>query len=165
MCLGGSYYSYIPYVADAAKYISIRLSLSSYYCDKRWSILSNWTLYGNKMKTVETIVLWLLSAVILMKPGLFDDTKTLYILTVQPYSSEVPSLMPSWSGGTRLFPAMYLAVEMINNRSDVLSGYSLDLINADGGCDFPNNARVSFVKKANCGRYCESSAPAVPPLV
>lgn len=100
------------------------------------------------MKTVETIALWLLSAIFLTKPGLSDDTKTLYILTVQPYPSELPSLMPSWSGGTRLLPAMYLAAEMINNRSDVLSGYTLDLVNADGGCDFQNNARVSFVQHA-----------------
>ena len=98
------------------------------------------------MKAAETTALWLFFALVLTKPGLSDDTKTLYILTVLPYPSEVPSLMPSWSDGTKMLPAMYLAVEMINNRSDVLNGYTLDLINDDGGCDFPNNARVSFVK-------------------
>ena len=71
----------------------------------------------------------------------------LYLLTVFPYSSENPSQQPSWDGGISILPAAYLAVDMVNNRDDVLSGYTLDLIDSDGGCDIEDNARLSFVQR------------------
>ena len=76
---------------------------------------------------------------------------TLYILTVFPYPSEDPAMHPSWDAGASMLPAAYLAVDMINNRSDILPRYSLELINAKGGCNFPNNARVSFVEHVVSG--------------
>lgn len=71
----------------------------------------------------------------------------LYFLTIFPYSSENPSQQPSWDEGVSILPAAYLAVDMVNNRDDVLSGYTLDLINSDGGCDLEDNARLSFVQR------------------
>lgn len=71
----------------------------------------------------------------------------LYLLTIFPYSSENPSHQPSWDGGISILPAAYLAVDMVNNREDVLTGYTLDLINSDGGCDIEDNGRLSFVQR------------------
>ena len=99
---------------------------------------------------------------------------TLYILTVFPYPSEDPVLHPSWDAGPSLLPAAYLAVDMINNRSDILPGYLLELINDKGGCNLPNNARVSFVEHVvsgdkrpiigTIGPGCSTSALAYSPL-
>ena len=93
------------------------------------------------------LAVWLLST-FLLTPELSAGNQTLYILTVLPYPSQEPSLQPSWDAGTDVLPAAYLAVEMINNRSDMLPGYTLELINDDSGCNFANNARVSFVTHA-----------------
>ena len=98
---------------------------------------------------MKQLALWprVFTLALLVQRGSFaTDTEKLYLLTILPYPSDNPALQPSWSQGTNILPAAYLAVDMINNRSDILSGYTLDLINSDGGCDFANNARVSFVR-------------------
>lgn len=98
----------------------------------------------------------------------------MFFLTILPYPSEIPSQQPSWSQGTSILPAAYLAVDMINNRDDVLGGYTLELINSDGGCDIEDNARVSFVRRVIAergqrpllgiiGPGCSSSTLAVSP--
>ena len=80
--------------------------------------------------------------------GYFAESRgKLYLLTIFPYSSENPSQQPSWDGGVSILPAAYLAVDMVNNRDDILSGYTLDLIDSDGGCDIEDNARLSFVQR------------------
>jgi ABC-type branched-subunit amino acid transport system substrate-binding protein len=70
----------------------------------------------------------------------------LFLLTMFPYPSDVPSQQPSWSQGTNILPAAYLAADLINNSSDILGGYTLELINSDGGCDIVDNARISVVR-------------------
>ena len=76
-----------------------------------------------------------------------DDARKLYLLTILPYPSASPSEQPSWNQGTNILPAAYLAVDMINDRDDILGGYTLDLINSGGGCDIADTARISFVRR------------------
>ena len=75
-----------------------------------------------------------------------EDTK-LYLLTILPYPVSGPLEQPSWPEGMNVLPAAYLAVDMINQRDDLLPGYSLELINEDGGCDVADRARISFVRR------------------
>ena len=97
------------------------------------------------------LCLRILPALLLTLQVASAGNSTLYILTVFPYPSEDPALHPSWDQGASMLPAAYLAVDTINNRSDILPGYSLELINGGGGCNFPNNARVSFVEHVVSG--------------
>ena len=53
---------------------------------------------------------------------------TLHLLNVQPYPDESAN---SWDKAFEMIPAGHLAAEQINNRSDILSGYNLKLINID----------------------------------
>ena len=54
-----------------------------------------------------------------------EPTTRLHLLSVLPtFDNEVSDIVP----------AARLAIELINNRSDILNGYDLDLIEADSGC-------------------------------
>lgn len=81
-------------------------------------------------------------------------SKPLYLLTIFPYPSATlsESEQLSWDEGLNILPAAYLAVDMINDRDDILRGYTLELINSDGGCERENTARVSFVKNIIAAR-------------
>ena len=74
------------------------------------------------------------------------ELKTLYFLTIQSYPDPNATIQPSWEGAPDIIPAGELAVELINNRSDILQDYRLELINADGGCNIVTKTAISFVK-------------------
>lgn len=85
------------------------------------------------------LLLWLLSSALhsscVSTPG---KSHTLYVLSLAPYPhSKMPNdtLNPSWDGGATLTPGVRLAVAEINNRTDILSDFRLELIEADCGCD------------------------------
>ena len=45
-----------------------------------------------------------------------------------------PKLAAAFDDGHDITPAAYLAVEQINNRSDILSEYQIEVVRLDGGC-------------------------------
>ena len=45
------------------------------------------------------------------------------------------SFVGAFDDGHDIVPAAYLAVEQVNNRTDLLSDYQVELIRADGGCN------------------------------
>ena len=95
---------------------------------------------------------------------------TLYFLSILPYPDPEPSLSPSIADGPDLFPAVQLAVDHVNNRSDVLRDYHIELIETDGGCDISSKALISLVSQlfhsdkqiaGIIGPSCSESAKAV----
>jgi len=62
--------------------------------------------------------------------------KDLYVLTLLPYF--VPGftleLHYSFDLGNAFYPALQLAAEMVNNRTDLLQGYNLKLLAENSGC-------------------------------
>ena len=71
--------------------------------------------------------------------------QTLTLLSVMPYPDSVPSLKPSLALGPEIEPVVELAVQQINNRSDLLSDYTLELVTADGGCNVTSKAIISLL--------------------
>ena len=71
----------------------------------------------------------------------------LRLLTVLPYpNNTVPVYFrPSWDQGLNILPAIELAVEQINNRSDILPCHQLELINVDGGCEVAPKISLGIV--------------------
>eukprot|EP00731_Ephydatia_muelleri_P036515 Em0269g3a len=60
---------------------------------------------------------------------------TLHILSVLPYPKGTPApYSTDYSDGPDVIPAGYLAVEMINNSSDILKDYYIELIEGHDGC-------------------------------
>lgn len=54
--------------------------------------------------------------------------------------------LPNYDDGHDITPAAFLAMDQINNRSDLLQNYTLKLILSDGGCSISSRAVVSYPK-------------------
>ena len=52
---------------------------------------------------------------------------------------------PAFDQGHSIIPAVQLAVEQINNRSDIIPGYNLTILLRDSGCDKASKTAVSIV--------------------
>jgi gamma-aminobutyric acid type B receptor len=72
----------------------------------------------------------------------------LVVLGPYPDKAATTTFQPDWNGGPALIPASRLAVDKINNRTDILSGYRLCLLEGDSGCDIESKAAVSLVQNA-----------------
>ena len=55
----------------------------------------------------------------------------LYLVLMAPFPAPV---QPSWEAGHRVAPAVQLALDQINNRSDILRDYELILLKSDTAC-------------------------------
>lgn len=71
------------------------------------------------------------------------SSSELSILAMGPFNGAVRS--PDWAGGPALIPAARQAVDDINNRSDILQGFRLRLLESESGCNFEDKTIVSFV--------------------
>eukprot|EP00731_Ephydatia_muelleri_P030119 Em0021g642a len=70
---------------------------------------------------------------------------TLYLLSLLAYPNNNTSLEPSISDGYDIIPGAHLAVSDINNRSDVLTDYRLELLTAADGCNVSWIAVVNLI--------------------
>jgi gamma-aminobutyric acid type B receptor len=59
----------------------------------------------------------------------------LQLLVMLPFPNPIPGFNPSWTEAPNILPALYLAADQINNRSDILPCLQLELLVVDGGCD------------------------------
>ena len=104
-----------------------------------------------------------------------DDRQVIRLLALVPFPDPRPST--GWDEGLLVLPAARLAVEHINNRSDILPGYKLELIEASSdacGVKTVSNALVNFVQNTVAaengtvvgivGLACSSVASVVSPL-
>ena len=73
-----------------------------------------------------------------------DNQKSIAILTMAPYSN-FGEEDPGWPGGPAVIPAVRLAVDRINNSTDVLSGYHIQLLEGNSGCHFSTRTAHGFV--------------------
>ena len=61
------------------------------------------------------------------------------------------NLTRGWEEGPAVIPAARLAVKEINNSTDILSGFTLQLMEANSGCSIVSEAIISFVRDLyNC---------------
>ena len=74
--------------------------------------------------------------------------RTLYILSMLAYPdpNNISSLNPTFTDAEFLQRGARLAVEEINNRSDILADYRLEVIEADCGCNLYWKGVISFTK-------------------
>ena len=68
---------------------------------------------------------------------------TLHLLTMLPFPNPIPQFDPSWNEGNKVLPALYLAMDQINNRTDLLPCHKLELVVVDGGCDIAATTAIS----------------------
>ena len=75
-----------------------------------------------------------------------SSKKKLYFMAVGPLP-DVESFQPSWAGGPAVLHAVRLARSHINNRSDILPGYDLEVIEADSGCNIVSKYLIAFARQ------------------
>ena len=104
---------------------------------------------SRKMATRLTWVLFVLLQLIPRSTTVSELNHTLYFLSMLPYRIPEfsPDHQPAYVDGPSLAPAVYLAVDQINNRTDILGRYKIELIESNGGCDLDSVAIVSFLSK------------------
>ena len=96
----------------------------------------------------ETVIFFLLLCA--FSTGLNDgseERQTLSILAMVPFPDpEKPAwARPNYGAAHSLLPAAQLAIDQINNRSDVLQDYNLELLEGDSGCNVVTTTYVSMV--------------------
>ena len=78
------------------------------------------------------------------------EKNTLYVLSVLPYPKPQydTTFQPVWDEGPSVYLAGRLAVRLINDdNSNILNGYTLELIQADGGCNVISTTTISLVQE------------------
>ena len=77
-----------------------------------------------------------------------DKPRTLSVLSLLPYPDPQgrDNFQPIWGDGPAVYLAAKLAVGLINNRSDILSGYTLELLQGDSGCNVVSRASTSLIE-------------------
>ena len=73
------------------------------------------------------------------------DSTVLYLLVLGPFPDPQADPGPGWDAAPAFIPAARLAVEQINNRSDILTDYQLQLFEGDSGCNLEDRAFLSFI--------------------
>ena len=75
-----------------------------------------------------------------------NTTRDIYfgLMLSYPDPQQRVSFVGAFDDGHDIAPAAYLAVEQINNRSDILQDYSIKLIRADGGCYVTERSAVGI---------------------
>ena len=101
-----------------------------------------------------------------------EGKPTLYLLALAPYPD--PVFKPAWDGGPGLIPAARLAIEQVNNRSNILSDYNLKLIERQTDCNyFDAKALIAYTEEVFhsgknivgiIGPACSSAALKLGPL-
>ena len=72
--------------------------------------------------------------------------RPLQLLSFLPYPD--PEAQPPWTEGPTLTLAAQLAVDIINNRTDILTGYNFELVSGDSGCtDLLNKIELSLFQQ------------------
>ena len=133
--------------------------------------LSSWTNADSPLSTMPSLLL--LSVLLMLIPessrgqgfaahaGWSADIQrrcpVLYLLNVEPYPYH-DSSVPVWDRGLDLIPAGHLAAEQINNRTDILSGFDLKLIDIDSeacGIDVISKGTANVYKELVNPEYRE----------
>ena len=99
-----------------------------------------------RLANLQQVHIVILFCAVLVNTG---TIKPLHILSLLPFPDS--SLVTSLDDGPALLPAVQLAIDHINQRSDVLPGFVLTVANAESGCDITDKTYVSFVTNVLLG--------------
>ena len=67
------------------------------------------------------------------------------LLVLAPYGDAAAGEKPNWKAGPSVIPAVRLAVDRINNRTDILQGYKILLLEGNSGCQNEPTSAYRFV--------------------
>ena len=132
-------------------------------------------MHSKRMETKSIVLVPLLRLFLLADVLRVNASETtLYLLNVVPYPDDRP--FAGWDRGFELIPAGDLAIEQINNRSDILPGYRLELVDIESeacGISTTNTSYVNFYRHlvqinslvvGVVGLFCSTVTAAISPV-
>ena len=133
------------------------------------------SMHSKRMETKSSVLVPLLRLFLLADVLRVNASETtLYLLNVVPYPDDRP--FAGWDRGFELIPAGDLAIEQINNRSDILPGYRLELVDIESeacGISTTNTGYVNFYRHlvqpnslvvGVVGLFCSTVTAAISPV-
>ena len=133
------------------------------------------SMHSKRMETKSSVLVHLLRLFLLADVLRVNASETtLYLLNVVPYPDDRP--FAGWDGGFELIPAGDLAIEQINNKSDLLPGYRLELVDIESeacGISTINTGYVNFYRHlvqpnslvvGVVGLFCSTVTAAISPV-
>ena len=90
------------------------------------------------------VVMCLMLATTLVLAGAVNKNKTVHILSLLPYPD--PLFSHSWREGLAISLALDMARDQINNQTELLPDYHIELIHDDSGCEYTTKAYVSLMR-------------------
>ena len=105
-----------------------------------------------------------------------NGNETIYLLTVGPFPDPQgrQGFEPSWIGGPAMIAAARIARNHINERSDILPGYHLELLEENSGCSIVSEYAISLAKHTSTdkrkvagiiGPVCSDSTKLLAPVI
>lgn len=73
-----------------------------------------------------------------------EDGHNISLVVMAPFPDGL--LTRGWARGPSLYPAAVVAAKEVNNRSDILSGFNLNLVKVDSGCSVVSKVTISFLR-------------------
>ena len=98
------------------------------------------------MASLSGLVLLLSTLVCTSSTSAVHKNRTLFILTLLPYPDPFNGFNPSWKEGPSISLALDMARDQINNQTELLPDYHIELIHDDSGCEYTTKAYVSFMR-------------------
>ena len=81
-----------------------------------------------------------------------QDKQVLYFVSFLPYPDPRPTFQTTWEDAEDIVPSAYLALDQINNCTDILKDYTIRLIESDGGCNLRTRTVVGFAESGILSR-------------
>ena len=75
-----------------------------------------------------------------------QEKHTLYFVSFLPYLDQRQTFQATWQDAEEIVTSGYLALDHINNRTDILKDYTIRLIESDGGCNLRTRTVVGFAE-------------------
>ena len=97
--------------------------------------------FGLEVAAVVAVIV--LSAAIITEGE--EAKHALYFASFLPYPDPRPTFQTTWADAEDIVPSAYLALDQINNCTDILKDYTIRLIESDGGCNLPTRTVVGLL--------------------
>ena len=94
---------------------------------------------------VWAVILMLTTRYFLAVTGVQEEESAINILALLSFKIPNTTEQPLYTDGPVILPAVQLAVDQVNNRRDVLSGYTLNLTVVNSACNLMEESLLNFI--------------------